>query len=64
MVSPSGKLFGASFVTVATLQLSSVVASPKVTLFASVVHASASTLTETSAGAVIVGSVVSRTVIT
>ena len=43
-------------------RLSSVVALPNVTLFASVVHAFASTLTETAAGAVIVGSILSTTV--
>ena len=60
VVSPSGKLFGASFVVEATLQLSSVVSLPSVTPVAS--HVPASTFTVTAAGAVIVGSILSTTV--
>ena len=62
VVVPTGKLFGASFVVLATLQLSAVVALPKVTFAAAALHAPASQFTVTAAGAVIVGSILSTTV--
>ena len=60
VVSPSGNTAGASLVVLATLQLSAVVGDPKVTPVAS--QLSASVLTITAAGAVIVGSMSSTTV--
>ena len=64
VVFPNGKLDGASFVVLATLQLSEVVAAPKVTFDNAVLQAPASTFTVTAAGAVIVGSMLSTTVTT
>jgi hypothetical protein len=63
VVAPNGKLAGASFVVEATLQLSPVVGVPRVTFARAVVHTPASTLTLTAAGAVMVGSMLSTTVI-
>ena len=62
VVFPNGKLVGASFVVLATLQLSEVVGVPNVTFDNAVLHTPASTFTVTSAGAVIVGSMLSTTV--
>ena len=62
VVAPKGKLVGASLVVLATEQLSLVVALPKVTFAKAVVHAPASTFTDTAAGAVIVGLMLSVTV--
>ena len=62
VVAPSGKLTGASFVVVATLQLSPVVGVPNVTLLSAVLQAPASTFTVIAVGAVIVGSMLSTTV--
>ena len=59
VVAPRGKLTGASFVVVATLQLSPVVGVPNVTLLSAVLQAPASTFTVTAVGAVIVGSIIS-----
>ena len=64
VVAPSGNEVGASFEVDATLQLSAVVALPKVTLASAASHVPASTFTVTSAGAVIVGSSLSSTVTT
>nr|WP_234423345.1 hypothetical protein [Aquimarina spinulae] len=60
VVSPNGKVAGASLVVLATAQLSEVVGVPKATLLA--VHNPASTLTFTVAGQLIVGSILSVTV--
>ena len=57
LVSPTGKLVGASLVVVATVQLSAVVGFPRVTLVAS--QLSVSTLTLIASGAVMVGLIVS-----
>ena len=62
VVAPNGYGSGASFVAAFAAQLSAVVGAPKVTLEAAVVHEPASTLTVTSAGAVIVGLILSSTV--
>jgi hypothetical protein len=59
VVTPNGKVAGASFVTLATVQLSDVVAAPKLTLNA--LHVPFA-FTATFAGAVIVGFVLSFTV--
>ena len=60
MVSPKGKLVGASLVTVSTVQLSSVAGVPKAMLVALQFPELASAVT--SDGAVIVGSVLSKIV--
>ena len=57
VVSPNGKLVGASLVVVSTLQLSAVVGNPKSTPVAS--QLAVLTLTVTASGAVIVGSMLS-----
>ena len=62
VVLPSGKLEGASFVTLATVQLSAVVGVPRVTFVSAVAQVPASTFTVTFAGAVIVGFSASNTV--
>ena len=62
VVVPTGKLFGASFVVLETAQLSAVTGVPNVTFAAAALHWPASTFTVTSAGAVIVGSMLSTTV--
>ena len=60
VVAPNGKLVGALLVVEATLQLSAVVGVPSVTFEAAVANVPASTLTVTAAGAVIVGSMLSK----
>ena len=63
MFAPSTKFPDALFVVDATEQLSAVVALPNVTPLTAATHVPASTLTVTSAGAVIVGSILSTTVL-
>ena len=60
VVAPRGKEAGASLMTEATLQLSAVVALPRLTFARAVLQAAASAVTLTAAGALIVGAVVSN----
>jgi hypothetical protein len=62
VVTPNGNVAGASLVVLATLQLSAVVGVPSEKPEAAAVHAPASAETVTASGAVMVGTVLSRTV--